>query len=120
DGDLLRIADGVRSEYVRVDGAPAGNVVTLASPTAFAHVDATPVRLCDAATLEGALTLAVGDAPAGTHLVAVADGSDAATADAVGFGPAPDAFLSLGQALVVQLATALGRNALAGGEAASA
>jgi hypothetical protein len=120
DGDLLRLDDGARTEYVRVLGAPAGNVVTLDAATAFAHLDATPVTLVDPPVLQGALTLAAGEAPAGTHLVAVADASDAATADAVGFGPAPTVFHALGGALVTRLATALARNAAAGDEVTSA
>ena len=37
DGDTLLLLDGVRSEYVEVQGAPAVNTVTLAAGTEFIH-----------------------------------------------------------------------------------
>jgi hypothetical protein len=37
DGDVLLIHDGARSEYVTVDGAPAGNVITVADGVTAIH-----------------------------------------------------------------------------------
>jgi phage tail sheath protein FI len=37
DGDRLLLQDGPRSEYVTVDGTPAGNTVTLAEGVSFMH-----------------------------------------------------------------------------------
>ena len=37
DGDVLLIQDGARSEYVTVDGAPAGNVITIDDGFAAIH-----------------------------------------------------------------------------------
>lgn len=110
DGALLRLDDALRSEFVRVDSV-AGNDVTLTAPTAFAHADTTPVHLSDAPALQGAATAAVGTSETGTHVVAVADASNAVTANAVGFGPAPTAFHALGDAAAVRLTTPLAHNA---------
>lgn len=43
DGDFFRLGEGEEMELCVVNGAPAGNVITLADNTAYAHADGVPV-----------------------------------------------------------------------------